>query len=123
MRLLKKTDKMIFFLRASSGPCSRGLLLTRQPLYWAELSRHPYTPRTHNTFNFTQIKVTVTLQAGLLGIRLIVGVGGVFWLLSLFEGAILKVHFLGCSKVCVLCIHTPYIVGWITLNLAHGCAK
>jgi hypothetical protein len=25
--------------RASSGPCSRGLLLTRQPLYWAELSR------------------------------------------------------------------------------------
>ena len=25
---------------ASSGLCSRGLLLTRQPLHWAELSRH-----------------------------------------------------------------------------------
>jgi hypothetical protein len=29
----------ILICGASSGPCSRGLLLTRQPLYWAELSR------------------------------------------------------------------------------------
>jgi 16S rRNA (guanine1207-N2)-methyltransferase len=36
-------------MRASSGPCSRGLLLTRQPLYWAELSRHPKMPRYTNT--------------------------------------------------------------------------
>ena len=47
------------FRGASSGPCSRGLLLTRQPLYWAELSRHPpKSPEYTITLNLTQIKVT-----------------------------------------------------------------
>ena len=36
-----RTTRRIKFSGASGGPCSRGLLLTRQPLYWAELSRHP----------------------------------------------------------------------------------
>ncbi len=48
---------------ASSGPCSRGLLLTRQPLYWAELSRHSaklpsFTPFT---LKIKQIKVTANI--------------------------------------------------------------
>ena len=41
-----RSSKNRFLMEPSSGPCSRGLLLTRQPLYWAELSRHPNTPRT-----------------------------------------------------------------------------
>jgi hypothetical protein len=47
--------------KASSGLCSRGLLLTRQPLHWAELSRRLID--ANNEIPIFKVSQPLTLKA------------------------------------------------------------